>query len=102
MSIVCSTTTAAQLAQAPGCFPSTETAAVVPQALLVILLAYISLSIWHVIGRSGEDMHPKLSRRKLSHDDCMSLTLLLQKATVTASVAGQTSLLFCHRIYRWR
>lgn len=102
VSIVHSTATAAQLFQASGCFPSTETAAVVPQALLMILIAYIYLLICHVICRSGENMSPKLWRRHLSHDDCMSLTLLLQKAIVTASVAGQTSLLFCYRIYRCR
>lgn len=41
-------------------------------------------------------MNPRLWRRKLSCDTCRSLALLLQKAPVTVSVAGQTSLLFCY------
>lgn len=59
--------------------------------------AYIYLYVWHVIDSSGENMKCSLWRRNLSHGDYMSLTLPLQDATVTASLAGQTSFLSCHR-----
>lgn len=51
--------------------------------------AYIYLYIWHVIDSSGENMKPRLWKINLGRDDNMSLTLLLQGAIVTASVAGQ-------------